>query len=473
MNTTLSRLVGLRLKAMSDHGSAMTSPTTPIPAGPNQSAVMKSSNLLNSLMEIPSAAHNSGASHPAAVTPDGDSPMNPVPNHVPMPSQAHHGQMGELDGNAPPANTKDKINANEPVIGLQASTEVSSALNSIVTASVSDTRPDTGDVAPAGERDPGFPVADVNASPAQPAQPAKVGASTSPPVAAEGASSQQAGAGAANSPYAGYQNSNTVSGNRDTGEDSPNNVHGAANLPGEDGSAESPAKSLRTEQSEEQTIGPAARSIARPESGAQKSIANEGVSAMKIVSSPSGGSPSHFDGTDPKQQSQPNALDHNLSALETSQAGLPDLLEPTDGRVVQSTIVLDSKAVGGGLGGIEVLSSNHFTRDGPEQLATADDPLLGEASGGGVVIETLAIAPGAQISSLGYIISAGSDLNPLVLSTDASVRLENASEPTVREVSGGGVAFGTLRLPPGAQFTSMGHIVSAASGVVIIDGTCT
>ena len=194
---------------------------------------------------------------------------------------------------------------------------------------------------------------------------------------------------------------------------------------------------------------------------------------MTIVPPPSGGSPSHFDGTDPKHQSQPNALDPSLSALETSQMGLPDLLEPTDGRVVQSTIALDSKAVGGGLGGIEVLSSSSFTRDGPEQLATADDPLLGEASGSGVVIETLTIAPGAQISSLGYIISAGSDLNPLVLSTDASVRLEDASEPTVREVSGGGVAFKTLTLPSGAQFTSIGHIVSAASGVVIIDGTRT
>ena len=380
--------------------------------------------------------------------------------------------MGEADGNAPPANTNYKINANEPVIGPQASTEVSNALNSIMTASASDTRPDSGDVASAGERDPGFPDADVKPSPAQPAQPAKVGANTSPPAAAEGASPQQAGAGAANSPYAGYQNSNTIGGNRNTGEDPPNNAHGAANLPGEDGSAESPAKSLRTEQSEEQTVSPAARSIARPGSGTQTSIANESVSAMTIVPSPSG-SPSHFDGTDPKQQSQPNALDPSSSALETSQAGLPDLLVPTDGRVVQSTIALDSKAVGGGPGGIEVLSSNSFTRDGPEQLATADDPLLGEASGGGVFIETLAIAPGAQISSWGYIISAGSDLNPLVLSTDASVRLEDASEPTSREVSGGGVAFGTMTLPPGAQFTSMGHIVSAASGIVIIDGTRT
>ncbi|KAK3167642.1 hypothetical protein OEA41_010769 [Lepraria neglecta] len=181
----------------------MTSPTTPILAGPNQSAVMRSGNLLNSLME-PSAAHNSGSSHPAAVT--------PVPNHVPTPIQAHHGQMGEPDGNAPPANTNDKINANEPVIGLQASTEVSSALNSIVIASASDIRPDAGDVAPAGKRDPGFPDADVNASPAQPAQLAKVRASNSPPAAAEGASPQQAGAGAANSPYSGYQNSNTVGG---------------------------------------------------------------------------------------------------------------------------------------------------------------------------------------------------------------------------------------------------------------------
>ena len=108
----------------------------------------------------------------------------------------------------------------------------------------------------------------------------------------------------------------------------------------------------------------------------------------------------------------------------------------------------------------------------------ADDPDIHEASGGGVVVGTLTLPPGAQVTTLGHIVSAASnhvvlDDTPYTIgaSQGASIPLIQGSNPSFYEAADGGVVLKNTTLLPGAQITYSSHTLSVGSGIVAIDGT--
>ena len=96
----------------------------------------------------------------------------------------------------------------------------------------------------------------------------------------------------------------------------------------------------------------------------------------------------------------------------------------------------------------------------PPGIATTTSPSQQDFVGGGIVVGTTTLTPGAQSTSSGHTISVGSS----VFAVDG-VSYSKAS------AGSGGFIIGTITLPPGAQTTASGHIVSVASDSVVIDGS--
>ena len=92
----------------------------------------------------------------------------------------------------------------------------------------------------------------------------------------------------------------------------------------------------------------------------------------------------------------------------------------------------------------------------PPATATTTSPSQQDLSGGGVVVGTTTLAPGVQSTFSGHTISVGSS----VFAVDGT---------SYNKASGGGFIIGTTTLPPGAQTTASGHVVSVASNAVVID----
>ena len=106
---------------------------------------------------------------------------------------------------------------------------------------------------------------------------------------------------------------------------------------------------------------------------------------------------------------------------------------------------------------------------------------LQEASGGGVKIGTVTIAPGAQTTHSGHVVSVGSsfvlvdgtsfDLQSLQSGAPPGIAI--TTNPSQQDLSGGGggVVVGTTTLAPGVQSTYSGHTISVGSSVFAVDGT--
>ena len=104
---------------------------------------------------------------------------------------------------------------------------------------------------------------------------------------------------------------------------------------------------------------------------------------------------------------------------------------------------------------------------------------LQEASGGGVKIGTVTIAPGAQTTHSGHVVSVGSsfvlvdgtsfDLQSL--QSGAAPGIATMASPSPQDLTPGGIVVGTTTLAPGVQSTYSGHAISVGSSVFAVDGT--
>lgn len=110
---------------------------------------------------------------------------------------------------------------------------------------------------------------------------------------------------------------------------------------------------------------------------------------------------------------------------------------------------------------------------------SAIDAYLQEASGGGVKLGTVTIAPGAQTTHSGHVVSVGSSF---VLVDGTSFDLQSSysgappgiaytTGPSQQKVAGGGVVVGTTTLAPGAQIKYSGHTISVGFERFAVDGT--
>lgn len=118
--------------------------------------------------------------------------------------------------------------------------------------------------------------------------------------------------------------------------------------------------------------------------------------------------------------------------------------------------------------------SPNFDNNGESAIGAS----LHEASGGGLQLGTVTIAPGAQTTHSGHIFSVGSNY-VLVDGTSFDLQLTNPETPPglaytgppPQDGSGGGVVVGTTKFPPGAQTTYSGHTLSVGSNAFAVDGT--
>ena len=103
---------------------------------------------------------------------------------------------------------------------------------------------------------------------------------------------------------------------------------------------------------------------------------------------------------------------------------------------------------------------------------------LQEAPGGGLKLGTVTISPGATTVHSGHTFSVGSKF-VLVDGTSFDLQPTNPSVtpgpahtggPSQHDGYAGGVVIGTTRLPSGTQTTYSGHIISAGSNIVMVDG---
>ena len=98
---------------------------------------------------------------------------------------------------------------------------------------------------------------------------------------------------------------------------------------------------------------------------------------------------------------------------------------------------------------------------GNDKASGADDagePLLYEATGGGIILGTLTLSPGAQTTRSGHVMSVGSGV---VVEDGVPYMLRN---------SGVGVIARISTLAPEAQTTLPGHMVPVGSDLVVVDG---
>ena len=111
-----------------------------------------------------------------------------------------------------------------------------------------------------------------------------------------------------------------------------------------------------------------------------------------------------------------------------------------------------------------------------------------KAADGGVMIGGTRVAPGAQITDQGHVISVGptnvvmDGSNSYAVPTNVGGVVEGASslltstpvlvdgQPLV-EGANGGLIIGSTTLTPGAQITDQGHLVSVGSSDVVVDGS--
>ena len=95
----------------------------------------------------------------------------------------------------------------------------------------------------------------------------------------------------------------------------------------------------------------------------------------------------------------------------------------------------------------------------PPGIAITTGPSQQDLSPGGVVVGTTTLAPGVQSIYSGQTISVGSSVFAIDVTSYSKAS------------SAGGFIIGTTTLPPGAQITSSGHVISGASDSVVIDGS--
>ena len=99
-----------------------------------------------------------------------------------------------------------------------------------------------------------------------------------------------------------------------------------------------------------------------------------------------------------------------------------------------------------------------FVLDGISYVLSPSSAALPGVSGGGIIVGSLTLSGGAQVTNSGHTLSVGSS----VFAVDGT---------TYTEASGGGLIMGTITLLPGAQATESSHVISVGSGSAVIDGT--
>ena len=99
-----------------------------------------------------------------------------------------------------------------------------------------------------------------------------------------------------------------------------------------------------------------------------------------------------------------------------------------------------------------------FVLDGISYVLSPSSAVTYGIPGGGIIVGSLTLPGGAQITNSEHTLSVGSS----VFAVDGMI---------YTEASGGGLMMGTITLPPGAQVTESSHVISVGSGSAVIDGT--